>query len=844
MACSPVRKSPLIRRQTIIQRLAPYRPLMKSFRPLLLTSLALASLCAPLRAATDFNEVGKALIQLFQDAHYERRGFDAEINRRILDSYLDELDPERLYFYKTDVEAFEKKFTRDFPSLFDLMLFQEKGIEPALEIYSQYLVRVDELTDYISRITKGADFSALSEKTVATSRRGANYPADMFDAQKIWQLRIADELLDEELRRESLAAEEAVSSATTSQSEVTPITQELSPRETIQKKYERFAQVARDASEDSIANRFLGVVAQAHDPHSDYLSTRKNEIFDREMQNELSGIGVELQALPDGTTRVAGLFKGGPAQRGGQLLLNDRILMVDPLNTGEPRDITFLPIELVSDLISGKVGTSVGLTVINPDDPFGKRKVVIERDTIALKNESASAEIILHTTSGTPTVKMGYIKIPSFYLDSEDRDPSVYRDVERLVQRMNEAQVDGIALDLRGNPGGDFDEAPKIAGLFLPPGPVVQLRDRNDIVQVENSERLVPLFTGPLVVLTDRNSASSSEILAAALQDYNRALIIGESSTFGKGTVQRIISVAQYLLSTQDPTLAGNAKVSVQKFYRVTGTSTQIRGVNPDIIVDSINDALEVGEGFLPYPLPTDTIPPARAYRLLDPARLHRDVVIAASRQRIKRSIDFDYVKEDIDQLRRGERPRPLNRKARIADSEALKEKAEQRAEERRLRFAIQEENDRESLTQLRLTLDDLDSEVLPLVDPDSNNNEFMLRAPDDAATASRSIEWPSGLDPLKRESLSVLFDLIRAENPVPSVITEEALAETETIETVPEPVVEEEVAVEEKDPTEVTPIPAPILLEEPVEESAEKTPLEEQEPPIRQIDRQEVIPQ
>lgn len=806
---------------------------MKRIRSLLLPGLALVAMASPLRAVTDFNEVGKALIQLLQDAHYERRGFDAEINRRILDSYLDELDPERLYFYKQDVEKFEKKFTRDFPSVFDLMLFQEKGIEPALEIYQQYLIRVGELTDYVVRITKSADFSALSEKTVAASRKGADYPADIFEAQKIWQLRIADELLDEELRREELAE----GASNSSPSEAPEPGTLLGPRETLLKKYQRYAQVAKAASDQSIANRFLSVVARVHDPHSDYLSVSKNEKFDREMQNEISGIGAELQPLPDGSVQVAGLFKGGPAHRSGQLLLNDRILAVDPKNNGKEQDVSFLPIESVIDLVTGKAGTLVGLTVTNPDDPFGKRKVVIKRNTIALKNEGASGRIILKSSIDHPTLVIGYIKIPSFYLDSEDRNPSVYRDVERLVTRMKESKVDGIALDLRDNPGGDFDEAPKIAGLFLPPGPIVQLRDRNAVVQVENSERLVPLFTGPLVVLTNRESASSSEILAAALQDYNRALIIGESSTFGKGTVQRIISVSQYLLSTQDPTLAGNAKVTVQKFYRVTGTSTQIRGVNPDIMVHSINDALQVGEGFLPYALPTDTIPPAKAYRMLDPAHLHRDTVVPASRQRIKESIDLDYVQEDIDQLRREDRPRSLNRETRVTKNQALELRKKKRAAERKLRFALQAEEDAESLTFLRLNLDDIDSKNLSLVDPATDETQFMLRIANDELAQERDIAWPSGLDPLEREGLEVLFDLVLAENPPPVAPSKKE----EVAETQPQPVEAGNKPKANQD--EQTEEPKPAEEPTPVVPTVEPEP-ETEEKPLQQIDRREVIPQ
>jgi carboxyl-terminal processing protease len=198
-------------------------------------------------------------------------------------------------------------------------------------------------------------------------------------------------------------------------------------------------------------------VARAHDPHSEYLSERENEEFEREMQNQLSGIGAELQSRPDGTTRVTGLFVDGPAQKGGDLRLNDRILKVDPLNKGKFRDISFLPLPAVIDLVLGEAGTQVALIVINSDDPFGERKVVIERGTMAIKNASASGEIILKTRPDGGVQKLGWIRVPSFYLDFTDRKPSVYRDIERLLTRLQKEEIDGLALDLRGNPGGPLE---------------------------------------------------------------------------------------------------------------------------------------------------------------------------------------------------------------------------------------------------------------------------------------------------------------------------------------------------------------------------------------------------
>jgi carboxyl-terminal processing protease len=738
---------------------------MKLFAPFCSAILLTFAALSPARAETDFNEVGKAMAMLLQDAHYQRVEFDAELNRRILDVYLDELDPERLYLTKRDIAEFEQAYTTlGSTSAFDRTLMQEQGMIPAREIYDRYLERVEELTTFVRKITAAARLDFPEDATAPVTRKGSAWPDGLHEAQQIWYRRIADELLSEELRRES------VRELSEKEELPDPFKNQPSPRETLQKKYTRFEQVVKNASDEAVADQFLSAVARAHDPHSEYLSVRENEEFEREMQNQLSGIGAKLQARPDGTTRVSGLFVDGPAQKAGDLKLNDRILKVDPQNTGDFRDITFLPLPAVIDLILGKSGTEVALLVRNPEVPSAERKVVITRGTISIKDASASAEIIQKKLPDGTLQSLGWLKVPSFYLDFTDRDPSVFRDIERLVKRMKEEEVDGIALDLRGNPGGSLEEAPRIAGLFLPPGPVVQARAQNGSVQVMSSpQHTTPLFTGPLVVVTDKESASSSEILAAALQDHNRALVIGESSTFGKGTVQEKISLARYFTSTQDSSRAGDLKTTVQKFYRVTGSSTQLKGVVPDIIVPSLNDALEIGEAYLPYALPHDIISTARDFHPLDRNQLHADTVVAASRQRIKESVDFDHLVEDVSRLRREERfnARPLNRDERIREAKEEEEQLRSRNEERRLRYNIMEEHDKATLSIFRLTLDDLEREELLPVERSRDTAEFMIEAPEDVPLRGNPApEWPSGIDPLKRESIALLSDLVRAKSP------------------------------------------------------------------------------
>ncbi|MGJ8724267.1 MAG: carboxy terminal-processing peptidase [Roseibacillus sp.] len=798
--------------------------------PLLAASLLLASLTASMRAEANFNEVGKAMTIMLGDSHFEALGFDENLNQRILDLYLETLDPDKLYLTQGDVREFRKKYADDAANAFDILLLRSRGMEPARDIYTRFATRVAEQTEYIETLTDKAAFDFTTDTLVPLSRKRADWPFDRFAAQRIWRLRIADELLSEELLRvdptpkkeelktssapteteaPSPQAEEPASDSPQPSSEpqkpepeaqpsektaeisetVTPIIaaeetpivkkpkapapsaalpviQKEEPRKIIKKRYLRFKETVQSASDEEIADYFFSAVAQAHDPHSDYLSVKENERFDRELRNQLTGIGAELSSEPDGATRIAGIIVNGPAHRQGKLKPDDRLVAIDPLNDGKIVDITFLPIERVVQLILGRKDTPVGLIVENhaPEDNE-RRKVVIVRGTIQLKNAAASAEIVNIAQPEGPPRTLGWIKIPLFYLDFEDADPSVYKDVKKLVSRLKRENVDGIALDLRDNGGGSLTEVPRLAGLFLPRGPVVQAKNQRGQVEVLSSTPLKPDYEGPLIVVTDRNSASSSEILAGALQDYNRAIIVGESSTFGKGTVQEKMGVANFLRFMQDPRRAGDLKTTVQKFYRVTGSSTQLRGIIPDIIVPSINDAREIGERFLPHALPHDGIAPARDFKPGPRNALFLPIVADQSRQRIEKSPDFQYIREDLirAEVERMRNVVTLNREKRISESKKELEQEAERNDERRKRFSEMENKDAQRFHFLRLTLEDIERTRLVTVDRERDSQAIILRAQPKAADLSATPGWPSGLDPVKREALTILDDLVDA---------------------------------------------------------------------------------
>jgi carboxyl-terminal processing protease len=802
---------------------------MKSFpRRLLSCALMLVSSHSQVVAAADFNEVGKAMTIMLGDTHFEALRFDKNLNRRILDLYLDTLDPDRLYFTQGDVEEFANRHTGDSPNCFDILLLRSRGMEPARDIYTRFATRVVERTEFIETLTDKAAFDFSSDTLVPRSREKAPWPGDTFAAQRIWRLKIADEILTEQLlqeekhrtlaqpavpkpeveekpaapnpQQEAVEQEEPEAEGQTprevadeketttpivaTESEEEKLLVPSSPasetvlaepqaalnteeaRKVVKTRYLRFKETVQSAADEEIADYFFSAVAQAHDPHSDYLSAKENDRFDQELRNQLTGIGAELASEADGSTRIAGIIVNGPAHRQGKLQPADRIVAIDPLNDGRIIDITYLPIERVVQLILGRKNTFVGLIVENrrPDD-FERRKVVVKRGTIELKNAAAAAEVVKIAQSEGPSIRLGWITIPSFYLDFEDGDPSVYKDVKKLVSRMKREGVDGIAIDLRGNGGGSLTEVPRLAGLFLPRGPVVQAKNQNGNVEILSTTPLKPDYEGPLVVVTDRESVSSSEIFAAVLQDYNRAILVGDSSTFGKGTVQEKMGVANFLRFMQDPRGAGDLKATVQKFYRVTGSSTQLRGVIPHVILPSLYDSREIGERFLPHALPHDNISSARGFRPLSSKNLFLPEVTEKSRARVHHSPDFAYVREDLVRAegKRMSNVVTLNREKRLADSEKEQDEIVQRNQERRERFALIEQKDQQRFHFLRLTLEDAERAKLETVDRKRDSQAIILRAEEEETDPFATPEWPSGLDPVKREALAILEDFVGA---------------------------------------------------------------------------------
>lgn len=524
---------------------------------------------------------------------------------------------------------------------------------------------------------------------------------------------------------------------------------------------------------DRVFEMYMDALARAYDPHSSYMGHLQAENFAIQMKLSLFGIGAIL-TKEENYCKIMEL-KEGPAKRSGQIKEGDRIVAVEqgsskptqpnltipgsapssdqPPTNAEPVDVVGMPLDKIVEMIRGPKGTQVTLTVIPVDAPDSVRKeVTLIRDEIKLEDQQAKATLYaLPATSNRPALKLGVIDLASFYADNDHPEKNTTTDVLRLVNRLKQEDVDGIILDLRRNGGGYLEEAIKLTGLFNPRGPVVQTKDPNGDIVPDTSPEPGPLYDGPLIVLTSVFSASASEIFAGALQDYGRALIVGDHSTFGKGTVQTMQELSALMnlkhldySYVSDP---GKLKITIKKFYRAGGVSTQLQGVLSDIELPSIDDAADVGERSLPNAMPCDSVTPADHLEELELNRVKPYLADLQSRshQRIEKDKDFAYMREDIAEFRKeqADKSLSLNEAERRAEQSAEIAKMEARKKERHARKKSDEQI-------YEITLKNVDSPDLKPVNGKS-------------ADVSGDEESSKGkpLDPTLEETKRILADYI-----------------------------------------------------------------------------------
>lgn len=534
----------------------------------------------------EYTKLDRIIASLLSYYHYNQGKLDNALSSNTFDNYLQALDFNRSYFLASDIAAFEKYRFRLDDNI------RAGNLWPAYDIYNVYQRRVADRTARIHEILRRpVDFSV--PEFLELDRKEASWATSQAELDEIWRKRLKHELLNLILAGKDL--DEA--------------------RETLDKRYDgRQRRTAQSSSED-VFQLYMNAISQAFDPHTAYFSPRNTENFNIQMRLSLEGIGAVLRMEEEQTTIVE-LVPGGPADLSKELKPNDRIIGVGQGNRGPMVDVVGWRLDDVVDLIRGPRGSVVRLQVLPAESQVsGPIKTVrLVRNEIRLEKQAAKSEVKTIRQDGR-SYRIGIITIPTFYLDfaAVQRGASNYRsttrDVRRLLSQLKAEKVDGLIVDLRQNGGGSLQEAIELTGLFIESGPVVQIRNTKGEVEVERDPDPTQAYGGPLAVLVDRYSASASEIFAGAIQDYQRGIVIGEQ-TFGKGTVQSLFDLDRYVTDSKDPT--GQLKLTIAKFYRINGSSTQHRGIIPDIAFPSAFDSQEVGESARENALPWDEILPTR----------------------------------------------------------------------------------------------------------------------------------------------------------------------------------------------------------------------------------------
>ncbi len=551
------------------------------------------------------------LAQNLPEMHLSRMPFDEHVATNAVKMYIDMLDFEHCYFLTSDIAGFEKEGTNIAAEVAD------GNLDFAYHVFNVFLDRVSNRVAYVNQLISGK-FDLTKDETYLWKRKDAPWSKDQAEWDDLWRKRIKNQFVakkvSDALGTNTTDAIEKAENGNEAPTHSESADAKMKPEEGIRKGYERFYTVLKDNDAQWVAERYLNAFTMCYDPHTAYMAPESQEDFEISMNLSLVGIGA-LLGPEDGAAKVERLIPGGPAERDGRLKPGDKIVAVG--QGDEPLvDILHLPLNKAVKMIRGKKDTKVVLKYIPATDPSGAstKSISLIRDEVKIEESAAKGDVREITTKGGSKFTFGVITLPEFYADMRqgkkaDTEPRFCsRDCAKILADLKKQDVEGIILDLRSNGGGSLSEAINVAALFLPPGPVVLVKDQQRI-QALTEEGSKVSYAGPLIVLVNRFSASASEIVAAALQDYGRAIVIGDSKTHGKGTVQSLTPLS--------PTrkALGSLKVTTASFYRITGGTTQIKGVVPDIVIPSTVDALDVGEDSLQHALQCPPIGPVQFAR-------------------------------------------------------------------------------------------------------------------------------------------------------------------------------------------------------------------------------------
>jgi carboxyl-terminal processing protease len=652
--------------------------------------------------------------------HYKRTRLDDDLSSEIFDSYLELLDPNRIYFIASDIESFERYRTGMDDAL------RHSDLLSAYEIFNVYVDRVRQRVEYArNRVKEPFDFTI--DEYYQYDREKEPWARDAAELDELWRQRVKNDYLRLRLTDKEDAA----------------------IVETLTERYDNLERRINELNNEDVFQFFMNAFAQSIEPHTAYLSPRSSENFEISMKLSLEGIGA-LLGRENEYTLISRVVPGGPADKDGRLQAGDRIVSVGQGQDGKMVDVIGWRIDDVVDLIRGPKDTVVRLEVLPEDSSVsGPTNLVdIVRNEVKLEEQAAKAEVIEvpigeGSGEGGETVKIGVIDLPVFYLDFNGRAQNLpdyrssTRDVERLIGELREQGVRGIVVDLRNNGGGSLLEATTLTGLFIDEGPVVQVRNSSGRISLEEDDDAGMAWDGPLAVLVNRYSASASEIFAAAIQDYGRGVVIGEP-TFGKGTVQSLLDLDDY--GPSDKPGMGQLKITMAQFFRVNGGSTQNKGVVPDIRFPSAGDPQEYGERSFDNALPWTSIDAAR----FDPSGDLSRVVAVADNLHQKRVVDdqeFGWLLSDIDEY---------NEHVSETKVSLLESVGRQRMKE--------EEEERDKRKALRSSGDPLldpDDVLADTIDPDMGEYPDMQEEESDAGD-----EEEKGPDLLLREAAHIVADM------------------------------------------------------------------------------------
>ena len=616
-------------------------------------------------------KIGQLVRDFIERSHYSHASVDDELSAQVLENYIESLDGNRMYLLASDVETF-RKFRHQLDDMVD-----HEPLNPVFNMFDVYRTRARERIEFaLQQLETEPDFSIDEEYTF--DRSELPWARTRAELDEIWRKRVKNDALN------LVLAEKTWDEA----------------REVLEKRYNGFLKRMNQIKNDDVFETFMNAFAHTLDPHSSYLSPRNSEEYRIQMSLSYFGIGASLQ-IDEEYVQVVNIIPGGPAAIDGALQPKDRITAVAQGEDGPMVDVIGWRLDDVVQLIRAPAGALPGTP---------EKVISLVRNQVKLEEQAAQSDVISIPRDGREW-KIGVIEVPSFYRDyralsnGDKNYTSTTKDVKRLIEELEADGIDGLVIDLRNNGGGHLTEATALSGLFIDNGPVVQLRNSSGrISRLDDPDPVARVaYNGPLTVLVDRFSASASEIFAAAIQDYARGVIIGQQ-TFGKGTVQNLYSLDQYLKPEAGPGY-GQLTLTIGKYYRVTGESTQHRGVDPDIALPSLIDTEQFGESVRDSALPWDTIQTTR-FRAGEPLDSTIESLTASQMERAKTDPNFQYL---VDRTRDAEEARQ-RKTVSLNYEQRLTEREEELARE------LTRENERRAALELEPleSLEDLDEEDLP----------------------------------------------------------------------------------------------------------------------------------